>query len=109
MTNVTTSSELIVLIPETRSYSENPESLFLLLEERIRRYTMGDSTSVPVDTARRLLESILYCLELERRVRKPNQAEDNIKSRWQKGVDEAKRIAKRASCYYSRHSAHHRR
>jgi len=96
MMNGTTSSELLALIPETRSYSENPESLYLLLEERIRRYTMGDSTSVPVDTARRLLESILYCLELERRSKKQNQAEDNIKSRWQKGVDEAKRIAKRA-------------
>jgi len=96
MTNGTTSNELLALIPETRSYSENPESLYLLLEERIRRHTMGDSTSVPVDTARRLLESILYCLELERRAKKTNKAEDNIKSRWQKGVDEAKRIAKRA-------------
>lgn len=96
MTNGTTSNELLALIPETRSYSENPESLYLLLEERIRRYTMGDSTSVPVDTARRLLESILYCLELERRLKKQNQEEDNIKFRWQNGVDEAKRIAKRA-------------
>lgn len=96
MTNGTTSNELLALIPETRSYSENPESLYLLLEERIRRYTMGDSTSVPVDTARRLLESILYCLELERRAKKPNKTEDNIKFRRQRGVDEAKRIAKRA-------------
>lgn len=97
MTNVTTSNELLALIPETRFYSENPESLYLLLEERIRRYTMGDSTSVPVDTARRLLESILYCLNIQRRADK-NALPDSapMKTRWQAGVDAAKRTAKRA-------------
>jgi hypothetical protein len=60
MTNETTSIELLALMPETPSFGENPESLYLLLEERIRRYTMGDSTSVPVDTARRLLSR--FCI-----------------------------------------------
>lgn len=97
MTNETTSNALLTLAPDAPSYSENPEILYLLLEERIRRYTMGDSTSVPVDTARRLLESILYCLDIQRRADK-NALPDSapMKTRWQAGVDAAKRTAKRA-------------
>ena len=97
MTNETTSNALLTLASDAPSYSENPEILYLLLEERIRRYTMGDSTSVPVDTARRLLESILYCLDIQRRADK-NALPDSapMKTRWQAGVDAAKRTAKRA-------------
>lgn len=97
MTNETTSNALLTLAPDAPSYSENPEILYLLLEERIRRYTMGDSSSVPVDTARRLLESILYCLDIQRRADK-NALPDSapMKTRWQAGVDAAKRTAKRA-------------
>jgi hypothetical protein len=97
MTNETTSSALAALAPDAPSYSENPEILYLLLEERIRRYTMGDSSSIPVDTARRLLESILYCLDVQIRAGK-NALPDTapMKARWQSGVDASKRIAKRA-------------
>jgi len=97
MTNETTGNALLALAPDAPSYSENPEILYLLLEERIRRYTMGDSSSVPVDTARRLLESILYCLDIQRRADK-NALPDSapMKTRWQAGVDAAKRTAKRA-------------
>lgn len=93
----TTSSALALLLPECPQPEEDMEALFVLLEERIRRYTMGDSTSVPVETARRLLESILYCLELNRRFSNVEAAlEAPLRTRWQAGVLEAKRIAKHA-------------
>lgn len=97
MTSGTTSNELLALVPDARAFQEDPEALYLLLEERIRRYTLGDSTSVPVDTARRLFESILYCLDLQRRSQKEKTADRaHAKARWQAGVDTAKRNAKRA-------------
>ncbi len=49
------------------------------------------------DTARRLLESILYCLELNRRFPAPDVTRESpLKERWQAGVHQAKRIAARA-------------
>jgi hypothetical protein len=36
------------------------EELLPILEKQIRRYTMGDSTSVPYDKARQLMGSIIY-------------------------------------------------
>jgi hypothetical protein len=97
MTNGTTNSALATLVPEARITDADAEGIYLLLEERIRRYTMGDSTSVPVDTARRLLESILYCLDLERRYC-AGKSKDNVllKARWQEGVTIAKQYARRA-------------
>ena len=97
MTIDSTSNALLTLAPEASVSPADAEALYLLLDERIRRYTMGDSTSVPVDTARRLLESILYCLDLNRRF----PAQDMTQSaplhvRWQAGVAQAKRIAARA-------------
>lgn len=44
---------------ETAQFFEN---LWRLLAERVQRYTMGDSTSVPVETARELLLSICFTL-----------------------------------------------
>ena len=97
MTNGTTNSALAALAPEARVTDADAEAIYLLLEERIGRYTMGDSTSVPVDTARRLLESILYCLDLERLSRAGKSGEPALlKTRWQAGVEIAKRTAKRA-------------
>lgn len=97
MTNGETNNGLIQWFPEETVTAEQPEAVYLLLEERIRRYTMGDSTSVPVDTARRLLESILYCLELNRRFPVPELTSHSpIKARWQAGVHQAKRICARA-------------
>ena len=95
-TGITTNEALI--LPQIFSHgAEQPEALFALLEDRIRRYTMGDSTSVPVDTARRLLEGILYCLDLHRR----NPTRDvpqsaPVEARRQAGVGAARRAAKRA-------------
>lgn len=95
--NETTSTELLALMPDSTAFSEDPESLYLLLEERIRRYTMGDSTSVPVDTARRLFESILYCLDLQRSAHRGDINDNaNTRARWQDGVTIAKQHAKRA-------------
>ena len=97
MTNGTTSNALLPLVPEATVSAEQPEAIDALLEERIRRYTMGDSTSVPVDTARRLLESILYCLELNRRFPAPSVSQDApLKTSWKASVDQAKRICGRA-------------
>lgn len=82
---------------EALAASERPEELYALLEERIRRFTMGDSTSLPVDTARRLLESILYCADLCRRFPSQDVPRDApLKARWQAGAAQAKRISARA-------------
>lgn len=97
MTNGTMNNALALLLLEERPMGEDLEALYALLAERSLRYTMGDSTSLPVDTARRLLESILYCLALNRRF--PNQTEPEnlgIKARWSEGVRISKRIASRA-------------
>ena len=97
MTSDSTNEGLLPLLLEEPSFSEKPEAVYLLLEERIRRYTMGDSTSVPVDTARRLLESILYCLDLNRRFPVQDMMQGApLHVRWRAGVDQAKRIAARA-------------
>jgi len=97
MTIDSTSNALLMLAPEASVSPADVEALYLLLDERLGRYTMGDSTSVPVDTARRLLESILYCLDLNRRF----PAQDTTQGaplhvRWRAGVGQAKRIAARA-------------
>ena len=97
MTIDSTNNALATLLPEASISPADVEALYLLLDERIRRYTMGDSTSVPVDTARRLLESILYCLDLNRRFPAQDVPQDApLHVRWRAGVDQAKRIAARA-------------
>ena len=97
MTIDSTSNALLTLAPEASVSPADAEALYLLLDERIRRYTMGDSTSVPVDTARRLLESILYCLDLNRRFPAQDMTQSApLHARWQAGVAQAKRIAARA-------------
>ena len=40
------------------------EKLLRLLKRQAERYTGGDSTSIPVETARELLKSVCYCLGL---------------------------------------------
>lgn len=97
MTIDSTNNALATLLPEASISPADVEALYLLLDERIRRYTMGDSTSVPVDTARRLLESILYCLDLNRRFPAQDVPQGApLHVRWRTGVDQAKRIAARA-------------
>jgi len=46
------------------------EKLWCLLAKCIERYTMGDSTSVPVETAQELLASICFTLQFEMEVSK---------------------------------------
>ena len=97
MTTDSTNNALATLVPEASVSPADVEALYLLLDERIRRYTMGDSTSVPVDTARRLLESILYCLDLDRRFSTQDATQNApLHVRWKSGIDQAKRIAARA-------------
>ena len=42
-------------------------ALWALLAKRTQRYTMGDSSSVPVETAQRLLHSLCFCIGMELR------------------------------------------
>lgn len=61
-----------------------------LLAERTSRYTMGDSTSVRLETAERLAGGILYCVELAQTAR-PALAASTQKVRYEAGVLEAER------------------
>lgn len=86
---------------ETNS-AEPPEALLSLLGDRIARYTMGDSTSVPIDTAQRLLEGIVFCVSLHRASEGSSVAKDApLSERYWAGVAEAKRRAKRAGLLLS--------
>ena len=76
--------------------SDEPEELRALLAERISRYTMGDSASVPVDTARHLLEGIRYCVALGEKICVPFPPDARLRQRWQAGVNAARRLAARA-------------
>ena len=77
--------------------SETPEALLSLLGDRIARYTMGDSTSVPIGTAQRLLEGIVFCVSLHRASTGSGVAiSASLSERYWAGVAEAKRRAKRA-------------
>ena len=77
--------------------AELPEALLALLSDRIARYTMGDSTSVPIDTAQRLLEGIAFCVSLHRASANPAvPINATLSDRYWAGVAEAKRRAKRA-------------
>lgn len=97
MTNMTMDDAQALFLPDEGREAESLEALYALLEERIRRYTMGDSTSVPIDTAQLLLESIVYCVDLNRRFPTQDAQKDApLKARWQEGVRKAKRIQKRA-------------
>lgn len=62
-----------------------------LLAERTGRYTMGDSTSVRLETAERLAGGILYCIELAQRTRSSGAA-GSLKALYETGVREAERI-----------------
>ncbi len=97
MTTPTTNNALLLAMPDSPANIEPPEELYRLLSERISRYTMGDSTSVPVETATRLLEGILYCAHLNRSAGAQSLPDSTtLVGRWQAGVQRAKRLRKRA-------------
>ena len=60
------------------------EKLLRLLKRQAERYTGGDSTSIPVETARELLESVCFCLETG-----PDGAlpEGDLEAAFQAGLD----------------------
>jgi hypothetical protein len=96
-TKQTKNNALQIAMPDSPVNFEPPEELYRLLSERISRYTMGDSTSVPMETATRLLEGILYCAHLNRSApvkSLPDSAP--LVQRWHMGVLRAKRLKKRA-------------
>ncbi len=97
MTEQTTNNALLLAMPDSPINIEPPEELYRLLSERIARYTMGDSASVPADTARQIMESILYCLDLHQRFPSSDAPDaSSIAMRWEAGVREVRRAAKRA-------------
>lgn len=94
---MTTNEAPLPALQDAPVSQETPEELLTLLAERISRFTMGDSASVSSDTARRLLESIVYCAELNHRFpAKDLPGDAPLKARWEAGVRQAKRIASRA-------------
>lgn len=95
---MTTNDELALMLPKNAAGAYSLEELYALLRERIARYTMGDHTSVPVDTARRLLEGILYCVDLSRRFPMHDLPQNaSLKERLQAGSAAARKIAQRAN------------
>jgi len=77
--------------------SELPVALLALLNDRIARHTMGDSTSVPIDTAQRLLEGIAFCVSLHGDCTNSGVPKDApLAERFWVGAREAKRRARRA-------------
>ena len=94
---MTTNDELALMLPENVAEAFSLEELFALLRERIARYTMGDHTSVPLDTAHRLLEGILYCVDLSRRIPARELPPDaSLEDRLKAGSAAAKKLAQRA-------------
>ena len=94
---MTTNDELALMLPENVAGAFSLEELFALLRERIARYTMGDHTSVPLDTAHRLLEGILYCVDLSRRIPARELPPDaSLEDRLKVGSAAAKKLAQRA-------------
>ncbi len=91
-------NELMVSnLPLLSGETELPEELLALLSERIARYTMGDSTSVTIDTAQRLLEGIWFCVALnEKDFEQGISQSEPLRARWNAGVAQANRLAKRA-------------
>ena len=64
------SVDLVSLIQPLTETEANQllEKLWCLLAKRTERYTMGDSTSVPLETAQELLASICFTLQFEMEV-----------------------------------------
>lgn len=93
--------DLESLVPDERFEGERSEELLALLVERTARYTMGDSTSVRVETAARLLEGILYCLNLSKRSAGAQDPNATVKDRFFAGVREAERLKRRAALLYA--------
>ena len=94
---MTTNDELALILPENAAGAYSLEELYALLRERIARYTMGDHTSIPVDTALRLLEGILYCVDLSRRFPTREFPPDaSLEERLKEGSAAARKIAQRA-------------
>ena len=68
----------------TGGQAPGAEKLLRLLKRQAERYTGGDSTSIPVETARELLESVCFCLETG-----PDGAlpEGDLEAAFQAGLD----------------------
>jgi len=47
----------------TINLSQRQEELYPLLERQVKLYTMGDSSSLPAETAQGLLRSVCFCIE----------------------------------------------
>lgn len=54
--------------------------LWLLLGQRIERYSMGDSSSIPIEVAQELLKSICYCISIYLKAKDNNIVLSQIKT-----------------------------
>lgn len=95
------SVDLVSLIQPLTETEANQllEKLWCLLAKRTERYTMGDSTSVPVETAQELLASICFTLQFEMEVSRlspPRLAGERIKCRFGKWTGTSCRKSKRS-------------
>lgn len=54
--------------------------LWLLLGQRTERYSMGDSSSIPIEVAQELLKSICYCIDIYLKSKDNNNVLSQIKT-----------------------------
>ncbi|MEG2597380.1 MAG: DUF6179 domain-containing protein, partial [Oscillospiraceae bacterium] len=70
-------NRLVLFETETMSEEQRGEfqsQLWILLAQRTERYTMGDSSSVPVEIAEELWKSICYCITVCQKAGKRSSA-----------------------------------
>ncbi|MEN6595945.1 MAG: DUF6179 domain-containing protein [Clostridiaceae bacterium] len=71
------------------------EEFVLLLASRTNRYTMGDSSSVRIETAERLARGALYCVDLHIRLSPGGESGgQSVRSLFEAGVKDARRLAR---------------
>ena len=69
--------------------------LYVLLEERAARYTMGDSSSLRTQTAESLLRGILFCISLACRAEQEGDGNQSALALFERGVTEAEKLLRR--------------
>lgn len=71
------------------------EEFVVLLASRTNRYTMGDSSSVRIETVERLARGALYCVDLHIRLSPGGEpGAQSVRSLFEAGVKDAQRLAR---------------
>ena len=87
------------------------EELLVLVTELTERYTSKESTSIPYEKARMLMDAILYCIEeTERADRRKGSivanTEGNLRNRYEKGYELVIEKVKRTKEFYNQFIPH---